>query len=222
MARIQVYANDNNIDDNDIVIGSDGAEGPDLGKTKNFTLKSIKEYTKGSSSYKVFTALLTQDGPSVPFATEGSENIYKGVTYRIGKNLNNYDLTIYGAPNNEVETYFISNADATLTASDDLILYSDQGAPVVKILENTIGDVWFVYNEFGQYNIVSNGLFSLNKTTGNNAIFYDGGVDSLCGMHISDFSINSISIYCTRNLGGVPNYQDSLFNNVFIEIRVYN
>ena len=175
-----------------------------------------------SRPYKVYTALLSQNGASVPSGIEGSENIVKGVTYYIYQNLLNYDLTPYGAPNSDPGTYFVSNTSVTLTTSDDLILNYDQGAPTVKVLENTIGNVYFSYNETGQYDINSGGLFSTDKTTGNNAIFYDGGVDSLCAMFMSDFTISSITMYSTKNLGGSGTYYDSLFSNVFIEIRVYD
>jgi hypothetical protein len=172
------------------------------------------------ATYKVFTALLTQSGTNDP-QNIGSEDIIVGATYKIVDNTN-LDVTNIGAPNNNINTYFIATGTTPALPGVGLCFIYDPGAPVVNVLENTIGNVYFTYNQTGQYDINSGGLFSTDKTTGNNAIFYDGGVDSLCAMFMSDFSVNSITMYSTKNLGGSGTYYDSLFSNVFIEIRVYN
>ena len=44
MARIKDYANDQTINDEDQLLSSDGAVGPDLGKTKNIRVEDLKVY----------------------------------------------------------------------------------------------------------------------------------------------------------------------------------
>ena len=56
------------------------------------------------------------------------------------------------------------NQTGILNYTDSLQLIYNGGAPVVTVLENTIGNIWFTYNSTGQYYINSNGLFTINKT----------------------------------------------------------
>lgn len=44
MANINSYSVDSTIDPLDKLIGSDGSTGPDNGKTKNFTVSSLKDF----------------------------------------------------------------------------------------------------------------------------------------------------------------------------------
>lgn len=44
MANINTYQIDTTIHELDKLIGSDGSTGPDAGKTKNFTVSSLKEF----------------------------------------------------------------------------------------------------------------------------------------------------------------------------------
>jgi hypothetical protein len=176
--------------------------------------------TNLSPKYKVFTALLTQSGGDNTQEKNNGDDLQIGVTYYIDVN-DGYDFTPYGAPNNNVGTYFICNQNVLTTGDIFFNLVLNTGAPVATVLENTIGDIWFVYNETGQYNIVSDGLFSLNKTTGNSEIFFNGDSDAMCGMYISDFTINSATIY-SSTLAGPGVLMDNLFGIVLLEIRVYN
>jgi hypothetical protein len=95
----------------------------------------------------------------------------------------------------------------------------DPGAPVVTVLENTIGNVWFTYHNIGFYDCNSNGLFTLNKEY--IVINKSGDEDS--------FNKNAITFnyYDTNKIGIVTGYSnDGASDNILykypIEIRVYN
>ena len=117
--------------------------------------------------YKVYTALLTQSGGD-GYIELNSGELTIGVTYRIEGGVRESDFTNVGAPNNEVGTSFV--ATGTTPASWGInegfgaILSYNTGAPVVTVLENTIGNVWFTYSQPGNYRINSNSLFIGGKT----------------------------------------------------------
>lgn len=69
MAKIKTYANDNTINANDRLIGTDFN---DSDKTKNYLISALKNYILNgldTRPYKVYTALLSQSGTSAPVAT---------------------------------------------------------------------------------------------------------------------------------------------------------
>ena len=170
-------------------------------------------------TYKVFTALLTQSGGDSPDSINGQDNFNKGETYEIVANPNNEDLTPYGAPNNNVGTYFICNANVpAYTFTYNLQLGYNSGAPVATVLENTIGNIWFRYNDYGYYNVFSNLLFIENKTT----IFFgpsnnDESTDSAITIDYYSFNNEQFGFRTYRDGGLV----DSQLYNTPIEIRVY-
>lgn len=113
--------------------------------------------TPFTPSYKVFTALLTQNGVTDVFNTDNGELVI-GTTYYINQTSLGMDFTNVGAPNNEVGTYFIAtNTSPNSWGENELLGYDtltwDAGAPVATILENTIGNVWFTYEDIGYYKI---------------------------------------------------------------------
>jgi hypothetical protein len=167
--------------------------------------------------YKVFTALLTQSGGdnSIGVSGEGG-TVTIGTTYLINENPDNDDLTIYGAPNNDVGTYFVANQTGILNYTDSLQLIYNGGAPVVTVLENTIGNIWFIFENTGRYFANSNALFTDNKTT----VFggYNNGDSQVYVNYISGNNTNS-GIYIQT---GDPTASNSYLNNTPIEIRVYN
>ena len=168
-------------------------------------------------AYKVYTALLTQSGFGNTIGIS-SGPLTKGVTYQIQNPGGNF-LNV-GAPNNDPGTYFVAiNNDTPISYGGSALLFNT-GAPVVTVLENTIGNIWFTYNSDGFYGINSNGLFTNNKsvifitnTTGDinspseivKAATYD-----LSSMYVASFST-----------GAPPNSINILYNTP-IEIRVYN
>ena len=171
-----------------------------------------------TQSYKVYTALLTQSGG------DSSQQLYsgavtKGVTYKI-KETTTGDFSNVGAPNNNVNTIFVATNNEIPNSYGGGNLLYNTGAPVVTVLENTIGNIWFTYDAVGVYRVDSDGLFTTNKTsafiqTGNN-----GTAELLYSINTEDANVVSIS---TSNIGptGLSSTNGCLVNTA-IEIRVYN
>jgi len=171
-------------------------------------------------AYRVYTALLTQSGGDDPRAMQGDgggdlSSASKGTTVEISSNANNVDYSSIGAPNSNVGTYFILTQDITLSNLDNDTTFSiNLGAPVVTVLENTIGNVWFTYYAGGDYFINSNGLFINEKTfaligtTG-----FTGGGNSGASIMLTN-PPNMMEIIALNGDGALANTP--------IEIRVYN
>lgn len=169
-------------------------------------------------AYKVYTALLTQSGADDPL-TLSSGPVTKGVTYRISANSDG-DFSNVGAPNNNENTWFVAiNNEVPNSYGTDCQLFYNNAAPVVTVLENTIGDVWFTYVGVGEYAINSNGLFSINKTIGfvtfNNCC--NSGLGDKPFLAINPSSVNSV--YISSATDGI--LTDTVIQNTPIEIRVY-
>jgi len=170
-------------------------------------------------SYKLYTALLTQSGDDQN-VQQGSGNITVGVTYKIiaGKN-GTWDFTNVGAPNNNGGTYFVATGTTPNEWGESALEYIE-GAPVVTVLENTIGNIWFTYETTGYYKVSSGPerFFTVGKT-----VSFIGSVGD---------DVASPSYGFLRPNGDVNFYiltQDSsnldangMLNNTPIEIRVYN
>jgi hypothetical protein len=115
----------------------------------------------GASAYKVYTALLTQSGGDDP-QDIFSGNLTVGVTYQIFDDggASGYDFTNVGAPNNDLYTRFVATGTTPNSWGTNTGLSYNTGAPVVTVLENTIGNIWFTYAG----NINSQNLFPVGKT----------------------------------------------------------
>ena len=202
----------------DLVLGSKFINGEGL-VTKSFSISEIANLVQHiERPYEVYTALLTQSGGSNILPGYGDEMFTIGVTYTIIANPDNYDLTIYGAPNNNVGTSFVSNQTTVLPYTTSLEFEYDTGAPVVTVLENTIGGIWFTYNSSGVYLGTSDGLFTENKTffllqntSDNNPNIVDAII----------FRANN-DILTIRTLQSGSGYENNWLYNTPIEIRVYN
>jgi hypothetical protein len=175
--------------------------------------------------YKVYTALLTQSGGdnSNVFVSSGLLTI--GVTYIIDEIISgNPDWTNVGAPNNEVGTKFIATGTTPNSWGEEATLYYSDAAPVVTVLENTIGNVWFTYESQGFYSARSNNLFINNKTislVSPNNYFETPSDIYIYDIIVPTYNENQIAIFSYYNYSPT----DSIINNVgklFIEIRVYN
>ena len=166
--------------------------------------------------YRVYTALLTQSGGDNPQSINNGP-LTIGVTYQITSQGANDDFTNVGAPNNNVGTFFVATGTTPNFFEDGELEYNT-GAPVVTVLENTIGNIWFTYGGVGNYSIFSDGLFTENKTTFSIILMGDElsngylckgymGEPNSCGITTGDIS--------------TP-YNDVLNWKTPIEIRVYN
>lgn len=171
-----------------------------------------------TQSYKVYTALLTQNGGDNPDIAVPGSGLNVGVSYLIEQN-SGYNFILLGAPNNNVGTYFVCNQDIDTDTDIPFQLSYNLGAPVVTVLENTIGNIWFKYYNLGQYFIKSDSLFTDNKMylvvnpLSNN--------DAEGNAPVCSFTPNSTSeLRLTTADGG--NFSNGFLNNTPIEIRVYN
>ena len=178
-------------------------------------------YLDNKVPYKVYTALLTQSGASDEFRKDTGLLII-GITYYINYNSPGMDFTNVGAPNNNLGTYFVAtgttpNSWGGNEALGPILLYNN-GAPVVTVLENTIGNIWFTYNNVGIYKVNSSGLFTGNKT-----IVFLGSVgdsDLSSGYTSRVFIIDNTDIGISSLVETTPSLDNLLFNTP-IEIRVY-
>lgn len=189
-------------------------------KHVNKYLKNIIQETD-TRPYKVYTALLTQSGESstLYISSDDPSPLVVGVTYTITFNDGTGDFTNIGAPNNTVGTSFVATGTtpANWGTPGDVEVSYNSGAPVVTVLENTIGNIWFTYFQVGFYIINSNGLF----TNGKSAWFNQGFPieDRTNSMLLfpngeSEFFISTFSDNTSAN--------GALYNPTTIEIRVYN
>jgi hypothetical protein len=176
--------------------------------------------TTAAPAYRVFTALLTQSGEDSPTLVIDLP-LVPGITYEIIDNDGSTaDFTNVGAPNNNVGTFFVATGSTPNSWGDNLLgqLQFNEGAPVVTVLENTIGNIWFTYQNVGQYGILSNALFQTEKTTLSiNLMGDDTSTGYVCLGNIE--GISGLKIY-TGILTG--NEDNVLIVPTPIEIRVYN
>ena len=201
----------------------------DLGVEIQIPLSSIKELIVPPAPpapvapYKVFTALLTQTGASDSQTLTSGELTYGRTYYISATDGGTVDFTNVGAPNNNEGTSFIATATANPNSwgeNGNGSLSFNTGAPVVTVLENTIGNIWFEYNDPGNYIMSSNSLFTENKTVSLND-------QTRC----IDSSNNTYNLYVTANdentiyietldedFAGI----NGMLDTKPIEIRVYN
>jgi hypothetical protein len=172
--------------------------------------------------YKVYTALLTQSGGDDPL-TLSSGAVTKGVTYYITDGSDG-DFSNVGAPSNDDSTWFVAINDEVPNNYGSALLRYNTGAPVVTVLENTIGDIWFTYDGVGYYNVNSNNLFINNKTISlvspNNYFETPSDIYNY-DVLVPFYNENQVSILPYYNYSPA----DSIINSIgklFIEIRVYN
>jgi len=189
---------------------------------------TMQDVADSVQPYKVFTALLTQTGNTNPQEKNDGDELLAGITYYIDVN-DGYDFTPYGAPDNNVGTYFICNQNVTTTTGTFFNLIFNTAAPVATVLENTIGNVWFEYVAAGVYNLDSDLLFtsktfipngtSIGPTVFNYLIESDGTGVGGRGyfFYKADPGTVRVSTLIDTELFG-----DNVLNTTPIEIRVYN
>jgi hypothetical protein len=175
----------------------------------------MEDVTNTVRPYQVFTALLTQSGGDNPDnISVGTLTI--GVTYRIEDSSGNPDFTIVGSPNNLEGTSFIATGTTPNWGNDAATLSFNTGAPVATALENTIGNVWFTYDDVGIYLANLTGAFTINKTF----VTLTLGGGAICILN----SQRGTDDYVLINASDVaaPNNPINVNGVMQIEIRVYN
>jgi len=184
-------------------------------QSKWYTMQDVEDTINANKPYKVFTALLTQGGGYDQISINGGD-LTIGVTYFIDDPAGG-DWTNVGAPNNDTGTYFIATG-TTPNAWDDGTLFYNTGAPVATVLENTIGNVWFVYDAIGRYILASNELFVDNKTAK-----FGGWANLDLGTYFRFSSPGDNNNAINLSTGDPANANGYLENlSATIEIRVYN
>lgn len=204
----------------------------DLGVEIQIPLSSIKELIVPPAPpapvapYKVYTALVSQKG-SGEFLGVNTGDLTIGISYQIIENGGTgWDFTNVGAPNNNIGTYFVAtgitpNSWGTNEGGDFGTLQYNAGAPVVTVLQNTIGDIYFTYGDVGLYYISSNGLFTLNKTVSpNNTVrYYYPTTDAFFNLRVAPEGTADIALSTITDEFILEN---DYLEAQLIEIRVYN
>jgi hypothetical protein len=173
--------------------------------------------------YKVYTALLTQNGgDNSLYYTDPSEGpgLTIGVTYSITDGIQgDDDFTNVGAPSGETYPIFVATGTTPNKWENGTRTYYNTGAPTVTVLENTIGNVWWTYDATGRYYLYSSSLFTENKTlityTNNN---YQDATGAMIVVSMYYVDTNTIKLDNAYDF----NFYDGLVINMPIEIRVYN
>ena len=180
---------------------------------------TMQDVTDTVRPYKVFTALLTQSGGDnvQSLLSQDTPSLTIGVTYQIVDDGGfGWDFTNVGAPNNDLNTYFIATGTTPASWGTNAMLQYNTGTPEAIVLENTIGYIWFTYDDTGQYGInlddtfIEEKTFILTPSSGYDSnVLQGGGGDPYS---IYRFSDNKCSILTSNGS----------LNKSPIEIRVYN
>jgi len=182
-----------------------------------------------TTAYKVFTALLTQSGgDNIQYINwdDNPNTLTIGVTYTITENTAT-DFIPNGAPNNNVGTSFIATSSVVKwdksNTGPNQVSYNT-GAPIATVLENTIGNIWFSYNDVGNYVVSSNGLFIGNKTYLTIELYF-GSLDGQGTFRNSFYYTGDSSLRINTQSTGdgyTWTFSNDILLNTPIEIRVYN
>ena len=181
-----------------------------------------------TTAYKVFTALLTQSGgDNIQYINwdDNPNTLTIGVTYTITENTAT-DFIPNGAPNNDVGTSFIATSSVVKwdksNTGPNQVSYNT-GAPIATVLENTIGNIWFIYDSDGQYYVNSDALFISNKTAlfGGSTYYADDTTLSF-GFNFANNNLDTSSLLIQSIVINADTRTNDIFKNAPIEIRVYN
>ena len=203
--------------------------------TGSLSVNGTEINKNGGLPYKVYTALLTQSGGDDTSGENGGTAVGNypeliiGRTYNITDNFQlESDFTNVGAPNNNVGTYFVATGTTPASWGTYALLQYNTGAPVVTVLENTIGNIWFNYLEVGRYEINLSNSIEIDKTflyigngpTVNQLVYFEEvGIKTITFYGLLG-SESKLMIY--SSLDGYSSFADGKCNKTPIEIRVYN
>jgi hypothetical protein len=184
------------------------------------TYKSLSEL---APTYKVYTALLTQSGGSNG-VNQTSGTFTVGVTYKIDAYNAGDDFSNIGGPAAGLQGQwdgfsFVATGTTALVYSNSSSIDHNEGAPVVTVLENTIGNIWFTYQGIGIYNVNSDSMFTENKT-----YLPLSNIDISLKYNVETFLFSgwiSENVLVLNNVeGGLISTDD--IGRGYLEIRVYN
>lgn len=177
---------------------------------------SVEDFTNQVKPYKVYTALLTQSGASGGVSVTSGPLII-GASYMIINNTG-VDFTLVGAPNNDINTWFVATGSFSIVdwGNYGAELDYNSGAPVVTVLENTLGNIWFTYSSVGSYACNSDNLFIESRSMA----IIGTPVETVTNNNFAGIISAGTSLFAIDVVETVP--IDGLLYNTPIEIRVYN
>jgi hypothetical protein len=199
--------------------------------TGSLSINGTEVIPSAPQLYKVYTVLLTQSGGDDPLQHgPGDGSLTIGITYEIGgaSVIGSWDFSNVGGPIYP-ETYpFVATASEEPNSWVGISeLNYNTGAPVVTVLENTLGyNITWEYANIGVYKSLGivgtfeGGKFGLIQGAGNSS-----SLVSLWGYNSSmDFSEMLLECYDLGNVSSPSGLQlkDDILVNQLIEIRVYN
>lgn len=127
------------------------------------------------------------------------------------------DVKQYFSKINEIIDYLNGvgkSGDGSYKSYVALLEQNNTNIPTAIVLENTLGGpITFTYNGVGNYDIKSNGLFTLGKT----GILHGNQADTATLTYVTDINTINLTTVITTTVPA----NDMLFN-LLIEIRVYN
>jgi hypothetical protein len=109
-------------------------------------------FSGAGKSYKVFSCLMIQDSSDTTPISINASPITIGATYEIDSYATGDDFTNVGAPSNNSGVKFMATGTTPSIWSNGSVLNITPAVPYVKILENTLGYVYFDYTSNGFYN----------------------------------------------------------------------
>ena len=201
----------------------------DVSGSINFTGNITQNGTPYGRPYKIYTALLTQDGgDNVLSKNSGDPLLTIGVTYQIIDNGGSgWDFTNVGAPNNNIGTFFVATGTTPNSWGIDGQLDYNTGAPVITLLDNTTGlNLYSIYQNTGTYALqIYDNISIADKSV---MVFVNGGsYTGLPGVLIkANYSYEENLFYIFSFLDGAET-NDLLsdvdrFYRTSLEIRIYN
>jgi hypothetical protein len=150
-----------------------------------------------------------------------------GVTYSIDATLGpEYDFSNVGGPKYPENFPFVATGTTPNNWGAELLY--NTGAPVVTVLENTIGNIWFTYADVGRYEINLSNYIEIDKTflyigngpTVNQLVYFEeAGIKTIT---FNGFSGSASTLMLYSSADGYTSFVDGKFNKTPIEIRVYN
>lgn len=128
MARINSYEDDNTLSGDEKLLGTDPQ---DSSKTKNYSLNTLKTFFGGggSSTYKVYSALLNQTGTANPTAVVMENTLSGSIVWTRDGVAGHYTGTLTGAFTN-ANIFYLTNNFGNASAPI--------GVEVLKIDNNSI------------------------------------------------------------------------------------
>jgi hypothetical protein len=189
--------------------------------TGSLSINGTEVIPSAPQLYKVYTALLTQSGGDNP-QTISFGSVVQGVSYNVSLGPVSpgldYDFSNVGGPVSPETWSFVATSSSEPISWNGAILDYNTGAPVVTVLENTIGAISFIYDGVGLYRITESLSFDVNKT----ALFLGPVKSGYLRNAQYGPGYWGVSTYNNSNLpaDGAPG--NLILSNTPIEIRVYN